>query len=327
MILASPGTSGRACGKAILIGEHSAVDGHPALALPLHSQSLEIFFGEKLNSGKGYQGWLNAWVLMMGETCVQLPTPERERLSASLQLAVQLICGNEFSLEQFEPQTIQIHSQLPLGAGMGGSAALSAALLRAVAAARGVEKNSSEIASLANHLDGVFHGRASGLDAATVVAEGVIRFQKGYGAVPVRNQTPFWLLLVDTHERTPTRLMVEQVAQLRKADPPRVEASFIKLASLASLGEQALACGQLLELGKCLNQAHKALQNLGVSTKRLDACVEDLRTAGAFGAKLTGGGGGGLALALFASQPPVPFSAAWSDALHFLTFVPASESA
>ncbi|NBX15897.1 MAG: mevalonate kinase [Proteobacteria bacterium] len=335
-ILVPPNTTGSACGKAILIGEHAAVEGLPALALPLKEQNLEISFGEPVflkdqavsngAASADYGLWNSCWTLSINDKIQVLPDSERARLSRTLELALQLLVRRDVSLTQFLPQFVRIRSRLPLGAGMGGSAAVSAALLRALSSAHGKSLTGSEIASLANELDGVFHGRASGLDAATVVADSIICFRKNHGSRPVPNKKGFWLFLVDTAERTPTREMVARVAQLRLSEPALVEANFTEIGRLAQGCETDLRNGELVALGDKLNQAHRCLSAIGVSTPLLDQCVDDLRLAGALGAKLTGGGGGGLALGIFENQPRLPLNDGWADYPHFLTFVPAEKS-
>jgi mevalonate kinase len=47
-----------------------------------------------------------------------------------------------------------------------------------------------------------------------------------------------------------------------------------------------------------MNENHRLLQEIGVSCKELDYLVDLARAQGAFGAKLTGGGGGGCMTAL-----------------------------
>jgi mevalonate kinase len=306
------------------------------LALPLKDQSLEISFGETFSSDSRKESgeatemqfavWNRCWTLSINDRIQILPEHERTRLSRSLELALQLLLRRQVSLSDFTPQFVRIRSRLPLGAGMGGSAAVSAALLRALASGLGQSLSSHDIAALANELDGVFHGRASGLDAATVVADSIIRFQKERGSHPVFNKKGFWLYLVDTVGRTPTREMVARVAALRAQNPDLVSRKFAALGQLAEDCEQDLRSGNLKSLGEHLNQAHDCLGAIGVSTLQLDKCVSDLRSAGALGAKLTGGGGGGLALGLFENQPRLPLNDSWADCPHFLTFVPADKS-
>lgn len=332
--LVPAGVSGRASGKAILIGEHAAVEGHMAIALPLREHSLTIQFGECLEGGDEYddarEGWDKAWGLELCQTVVPLPPEERSRLTQTLQLALQLLAGElgaRLDLMKFRPQRIDIISELPLGAGMGGSAALSAALVRALLSSRhGKAVQPEQVAYYANELDGVFHGRASGLDAAAVVSENIISFTKANGAFPVQNKKSFWLLLIDTQERTPTREMVRRVADLRAREPEMVESRLNALGGLSQLVRGHLESGDLLLLGERLNQAHELLKDLSVSTPALDECVSSMRQAGALGAKLTGGGGGGLALGVFASRPALPLAGKWSDARCYLTFVPSSEN-
>jgi mevalonate kinase len=63
-------------------------------------------------------------------------------------------------------------------------------------------------------------------------------------------------------------------------------------------GEQALAEGNIEELGRLMNFNHGLLEALGVSSRSLDQMVWSARDAGALGAKLTGAGGGGCIVAL-----------------------------
>lgn len=333
MTLVPAGCCGQASGKAILIGEHAAVDGHMAIALPLRDQSLTIQFGEGLDGWEhktSLDDWDKAWSLVLRQTSVSLPSEERSRLTQSLQLALKILSsemGGYLDLRDFRPQRVDIISELPLGAGMGGSAALSAALIRALLKSRSNHSvHTDKVAFYANELDGIFHGRASGLDAAAVVSESIISFTKSSGARPIPNKIGFWMVLVDTQERTPTREMVERVAQLRSHEPTVVENCMMRLGELSEMVRQHLAGGELLLLGERLNQAHELLRTLRVSTTALDDCVASLLHAGALGAKLTGGGGGGLALGVFASRPTLPLSGRWSDARCYLTFVPANEN-
>jgi len=47
-----------------------------------------------------------------------------------------------------------------------------------------------------------------------------------------------------------------------------------------------------------MNQNHELLQEMTVSSRELDGLIESARTAGALGAKLSGGGRGGNMIAL-----------------------------
>jgi galactokinase len=70
---------------------------------------------------------------------------------------------------------------------------------------------------------------------------------------------------------------------------------------------QALASGELATLGTLLNESHASLRDLyDVSTPGVEATVERLRSAGAVGARMIGGGFGGHVLGLLPPGTPAP---------------------
>lgn len=66
--------------------------------------------------------------------------------------------------------------------------------------------------------------------------------------------------------------------------------------------EEALAGGDLDHLGELMDRSHGSLRDFGASTPALDRLVEAMRAAGALGARLTGAGFGGNAVALCRSD-------------------------
>ena len=73
---------------------------------------------------------------------------------------------------------------------------------------------------------------------------------------------------------------------------------FKQAENLAVAGRKALENYDLKKVGELMNENHRILQEIGVSSKELDLLVDLARKQGAFGAKLTGGGGGGCMVAL-----------------------------
>ena len=53
-----------------------------------------------------------------------------------------------------------------------------------------------------------------------------------------------------------------------------------------------------MKVGELMNENHRLLQEIEVSCRELDYLANLARKMGAFGAKMTGGGGGGCTLAL-----------------------------
>ena len=92
--------------------------------------------------------------------------------------------------------------------------------------------------------------------------------------------------------------MVRQVAE-RKAANPAVGSVIKDISNLVKCGGRSIQSANWSLLGSIMNQNHAALQELGVSTHELDNLCLALLDHGALGAKLTGSGGGGCAIALF----------------------------
>ena len=87
--------------------------------------------------------------------------------------------------------------------------------------------------------------------------------------------------------------MVEGVADRKKKNPQKYDPVFKQAENVAVAGRRALENYDLKKIGDLMNENHRLLQEIGVSSKELDSLVDLARKQGAFGAKLTGGGGGG----------------------------------
>lgn len=245
---------GRAPGKLILVGEHAVVYGHPALAIPVNLFTDVVF-----------QPYLSSHT-------------SDERLARALSALS--------PMGHFE-----IQSALPIGAGMGSSASLAVAAVRAIDDGRGLTQPAEAVAEAAMAAERVFHGNPSGLDVAVIAHARPVWFVRGQA--PEALHAPPWTPVI-LNSQTPgrTREQVEAVAGRRGA----VEGE------LRALGELAVQARDLLDnielLGAVLSQAHRHLQAIGVSTAALDHLVARALRWGATGAKLTGAGGGGVVIAL-----------------------------
>jgi mevalonate kinase len=192
---------------------------------------------------------------------------------------------------------LRVEGDLPAGVGLGSSAALAVATARAVCAAIGRQASEAEIEQLATVAEARFHGRPSGVDVAIAARGGFGLFRKATGFEPI-DAAPITLAIGLSGEPKSTAAMLAHVAGARERDPAGVDAAMAALGDGALAGAAALRRGDLAALGPLLDDAHRQLAAVGLSTPTLDAMVEAARRAGAFGAKLTGAGGGGAVIAL-----------------------------
>jgi mevalonate kinase len=269
---------GTARGKVILFGEHAVVFGVPAIAVGIDR-------GARATASP-VPG--EASVLHVGTWNINTSDENEEPIARAFAGVVRATGAGAFE--------VTAEADLPPGGGLGCSAALGVAIARALDPNAGSER----IAERANVWERVFHGNPSGVDAAVASLGGCVCFQRDAQPSIERIRVPgiVHLCIGNTGFASSTRSMVESVARLRERRPEMTQRTFdaihtlVKNARLAIEALDRRAIGQLLDLNQML------LSGLFVSTPEIEQLCSTARGAGAFGAKLTGAGGGGCVVAL-----------------------------
>lgn len=257
-------------GKVLLFGEHAVVYGHPAIALAI-DRSTTVQLTER--PGPTTVRSEHADPRVRGALCEVLP-------EVGFEVAVQ--------------------TTLPVGRGMGSSAALAVALVRARAHARGQTLDAAECYGAAMPIERAFHGNPSGVDVAVSAQGGCLWFQLGEPPIRERLEPGSWGLVVLDSERTGnTAELVQRVGAQR----PGIDSVLERIGALTTEAREALSDAPTL--GALMNENHAHLRSIGVSTPELDDLVALARGAGAHGAKLSGAGGGGIVVALVDDPAPV----------------------
>jgi hydroxymethylglutaryl-CoA reductase len=189
-------------------------------------------------------------------------------------------------------------ADLPVGVGLGSSAALSVALIRALAKFAGQSLSDAAVCTRAFEIEKIFHGFPSGIDNTVVTYGGLIVFRRGDAVRPAAAARPIPLVIAIGRAPRETQQTVRGLRERWESSPALYEPLFDEIDHLASRAERAIGTGDLPTLGVLMNANHRLLQRLGVSTGELDEMVALARDVGALGAKLTGGGGGGAVICL-----------------------------
>jgi len=194
---------------------------------------------------------------------------------------------------------VTVESSIPLGAGLGSSAAVVVAAIDAACRELGLDLSPEEIADRAYRVEyDVQDGQASRADTFCVTMGGSVRVE---GEDCRRIDAPALPFVIgydggsgDTGE------LVAGVRKL-KDDYGFAADTVGAIGDLVREGEALLERDRgeaVAKLGRLMDVNHGLLSALGVSSRTLDAMVWAARDAGAEGAKLTGAGGGGCIVAL-----------------------------
>lgn len=280
---------GQTWAKAILLGEHSVVYGHPAVAVPL--QDLRIRATASPTSGPSTLSSLD----------YSGPLDQAGSRFASVARAFEV--AREFSGGLGQAFDITTVSDFPHERGLGSSAAAAGAIIRAVLDACGREASSDELFALTQMAEQIAHGKPSGLDAAATCSPCPIRFQGGQMRPLSQRIDNAFLVIADSGVHGSTREAVSGLRQRYENDPENIGPRINHLGTLTQIAIMTLDQADAPALGAVMNEAHTLLTELSLSLPILDDLADAARRAGALGAKLTGGGLGGCVIALVAGQP------------------------
>lgn len=275
-------------GKWILAGEHAVLRGTPAIAFPLTSRALTLEFEP------GAAGDDVEFSGAHGE--------EYELLfSGVLDQALRRLHVKAPPVGRF-----RVASSLPVGTGLGASAALCGAVARWCEAQGWI--TDKEIYEFARGLEDMFHGESSGVDLAVSLSSEGVRFVRG--GPRVRVEPRWWphLTLSYCGRRGMTSECVAKVKALFASDPERAARLDHQMAEAVTLAERALVEEGpergLDRLAHALSLARGCFEEWQLCGGDLGRHLSELERAGCLAAKPTGSGGGGFVLSLWTHEPP-----------------------
>ena len=289
-------------GKVYLFGEHAVVYGEPAVPCAIERRArvtVERRDDERLRvqaKDLTLDGFTVTWG---GESDdrpdVDVPTPLVEAAMGYIDGAIEqaLDAAGETQVG-FD---VTVESNIPLGAGLGSSAAVVVAGIDAATRELGVELDPEAIADRAYRVEhAVQDGEASRADTFCSAVGGAVRVQ-GDDCRRI-DDVPTLPFVVGYDGNTgDTGALVAGVRELKNTYG-FAEDTIESIGDLVRAGEVALNEGDLGEIGRLMDFNHGLLSAVGVSARSLDTMVWAAREAGALGAKLTGAGGGGCMVAL-----------------------------
>lgn len=279
--------SASAAGKVILLGEHAVVYGSHALALPIQNA---MRAGIRIG-GNGLRLKIPAWHT---DVTLDLREPEARGFAATAALILDALDVSERNLE------IIVRTHLPRAMGLGSSASLAVVVIRALDQAFELGLDDAAVNRIAFQCETLAHGTPSGVDnTLATYAEPLLFQNRGeLETRPLKLATMPPVVVAWGDEPGLTAVQVAGVRERRLRTPEHYDSIFAKIDELTLESAEALESQEYRKVGDAMNLCHGLLNGIGVSTTSLERMVGIAREAGALGAKLTGGGGGGSIVAL-----------------------------
>ncbi|KAK3148961.1 hypothetical protein QOZ80_3AG0210940 [Eleusine coracana subsp. coracana] len=340
----------RAPGKIILAGEHAVVHGSAAVAAAIDlytSSSIRLLpagDADAVELDLKDSGLTFSWACsrlrdVLGEGCCKAEAP-RPCSSDELAALAKLLEEQEIpeakiwlsaglsaflflytSILGFKPGRVVVSSDLPMGAGLGSSAAFCVSMSGALLTAAGVvavaggsqgeewqvfEKDDLELVNRwAFQGEKIIHGKPSGIDNAVSTFGSMIKFKKGE-LTNLKSRNPVKMLITDTRVGRNTKALVAGVSERASRHPDAMASVFNavnsiseELSSIVELAaeDEIAITSKEDKLAELMEMNQGLLQCMGVSHASIETV---LRTTLKYNlvSKLTGAGGGGCVLTL-----------------------------
>src|SRR5664280_678328 len=280
-------------GKTILFGEHAVVYGKPAIAAAVDKRayvSIQEREDKKTHvtiNNIGISGFLN-----IEQGTIELDNGENNEGILKYVLIALMKTGSKDGLE------ITINLDIPVGAGLGSSAAVTVATVKAASSFKYVKLTRDEIAKLAYQVELIVQGSASPIDTILSTYGGIVYLSRDAEKIiklDIDSEIP--LVIGYTSKRGNTGKLVESVRLKTESNPQVMIPLFNSMEALTNGAREALTSGDHKMIGEFMNINHGLLDAIGVNTDELSKMVYIARKKGALGSKLTGAGGGGSMIA------------------------------
>lgn len=278
-------------GKWILAGEHSVLRGSRAMVFPLPSMQIKLIYDETTNDFVAqFQGTTGS---------------EYQILFYGLVDRALEILGRSRSLLR---GSILLDSNLPLGNGLGASAALCTAVGLWLADLGWVDR--AKLESFCRELENMFHGESSGVDIAVVLSGRPLWFSR---FAPSETLSIAWkpnLFLSSSGQKGLTHSCVLKVKEYLQKNPTKGQkydeemgwaAEKIKNLLQQAPQDESEALNQLV---LAIDKARSCFEAWGLTEGVMNREMNQLLDLGARAVKPTGSGGGGYILSLWDNEPP-----------------------
>jgi len=272
-------------GKVILFGEHFVVYGVKAILCAINKR-ISVTAQKSEENKISIKSNIGNLTLEPNKLISEINSP----LKPFYYLANKMIQNQNTGID------IIVESDIPLGVGLGSSSACCVA--GAAAISRLFNKTSKEeILKLAIEAEKTIFENTSGADCTVCTYGGIMEYDKENGFKKIESEPNFHLVIANSNIEHSTESIVARVREFKETDETRFATLCNNESKLVKDVLGLLKENNIKEIGDKAIQNQEYLETIGISNDKLREMIQ-IGQNEAFGAKITGAGGGGCIFAL-----------------------------
>ncbi len=276
--------TGYGYGKTILFGEHFVVYGFSAIVCALSSKTKATV--EDLYNSEELFELIDS-------------RPKHPNFKPTLQKEYNNLVQNIlhfFNISQKVKITLSGDLTVCSG-GIGASAACAVSIARAVNNYFKLGCSDKQINQAAYEGEKALHGNPSGIDNTAAMLGGLFSFKQN-NIEKIIIKEPIEIVLVDSEIENNTKSVLREVKIFKDNNPEKFNKLTDEFNKLYAQAKRALLDFDLKTIGILMTQNHNLLKRLNLSCDEIENIIDIAKDNGAYGAKITGTGKGGLVLVL-----------------------------
>jgi len=275
----------------MLFGEHAVVHGRPCIVTAVDAR-IRVFLKKREDN----KIFLNIPDLNLRDFLLieDLDKPFKKEMKFVL-----TAIKNFFEKYQIKSGLeIETKSEFSMEFGLGSSSAVTVAIIKGLSELFGIKITKRELFDLAYKTVLDIQGVGSGFDLAAAIYGGALYFVTAGKTIKKIKVKDIPLIVGYTGIKADTATLVKMVNRKLKESPRKINKIFNEIEKIVHLAKIEIEKANWRRVGELMNLNQNRLRELGVSSKKLENLIAIALDSGAYGAKLSGAGGGDCMIAI-----------------------------